>query len=292
MTIEKPLQGSVAIVTGSSRGIGRAVAEALAARGAAVVVNGRAAQPAEEVERAIASAGGRAVAVTGSAARRAVVKDLVAAAVDGFGRLDILINCAGTAEPAGSSILDISDAAWDELIDTHLTSTFRTCRAAAPLFAQQRRGVIVNTSSHAFLGIFGGTGYPAGKGGVNSLTMAIAAELKEYGVRANAVCPGARTRLSTGEEYQRHIESLFARGLLDQATRWGSLHPAPPAYVAPLYAYLASDLSAGITGQIFASAGGYLARFEPPAPRPLAWRDHQANPPWTLEEIDASVRAD
>jgi len=285
-----PLDGRVAIVTGSSRGIGRAVANAFATQGAALVVNGRDAAVVAQTAAEIAAAGGRAGAVAGSAAQSTVANDLVTAAVDQFGRVDILVNCAGTAEPPGSSILDISDADWQELLDAHLTATLRTCRAVAPLFVEQKRGVIVNTSSHAFLGIFGGTGYPAGKGGVNSLTLAIAAELKEHGVRANTVCPGARTRLSSGEEYERHIESLFARGLLDEATRWGSLHPAPPEHVAQLYTYLASDLSAGITGQIFAAAGGYLARFDMPAPRTLAWRDHASNPPWTLEEIDAFVR--
>jgi NAD(P)-dependent dehydrogenase (short-subunit alcohol dehydrogenase family) len=200
------------------------------------------------------------------------------------------VNCAGTAEPGGSSILNATTKAWRELIDSHLTSTFETCRAVAPHMVERGRGAIVNTSSHAFTGIYGGTGYPAGKGGVTSLTLAIAAELKEHGIRANVVCPGARTRLSSGEEYERHIESLFERKLLDAATRHGSLHPGPPEYVAPLYAFLASDLAAGITGEIFAGAGGYLGRFPRPEARLLAWRDHESNPPRSLPEIAAHLR--
>ena len=97
-------------------------------------------------------------------------------------------------------------------------TAFETCRAAAPHMVRQGSGAIVNTSSFAFLGDYGGTGYPGGKGGVNGLTLAIAAELKEHGVRANVVCPGAKTRLSTGPEYEDHIATLNRRGLLDDVS--------------------------------------------------------------------------
>src|SRR6202012_1408785 len=130
--------------------------------------------------------------------------------------LDTLINCAGTAEPAGSSILTISPQEFDRLIGAHLGTAFHTCRVAAPVMAGQGHGSIINTSSAAFLGDYGGTGYPAGKGAVNGLTMAIAAELKGRGVRANVVCPGAKTRISTGADYQEHIENLHRRGTLEE----------------------------------------------------------------------------
>ena len=99
--------------------------------------------------------------------------------------------------------------------------------------AAQGHGAIINTSSVAFLGDYGGTGYPAGKGAVNALTMAIAAELKAYGVRANVVCPGARTRLSTGVEYEKHIADLHRRGLLDEVTMRASLDSAPAEFRGP-----------------------------------------------------------
>ncbi len=150
-------------------------------------------------------------------------------------------------------------------------------------------GAIVNTSSFAFLGDYGGTGYPAGKGAVNSLTLAIAAELREHGVRANAVCPGARTRLSTGDEYERQIEQLHSRGLLDDVSYQGSLDPAPPEYVARLYAYLVDERSAGVTGEILTGSGCFVGRFPRPQPSLLAWRDHRAEPPWTIEEIAGFV---
>src|SRR6185437_4974713 len=205
-------------VSGGSRGIGRAVAELLGSLGAGVVVNGRDEHAAQETVAAITASGGRAIAVVGAADDERVARSLVDACVSTFGRLDTLINCAGIAEPPGSSILTISPQEFDRLISGHLGTAFHTCRAGAPVLAAQGHGAIINTSSVAFLGDYGGTGYPAGKGAVNGLTMAIAAELKPHGIRANVVCPGARTRLSTGAEYEQHIEDLHRRRLLDEVT--------------------------------------------------------------------------
>lgn len=279
------LEGRVAIVVGSTQGIGRAVAEALAAHGASVVVNGRDAAAAEDVAATIRSTSGSAVGIGGSAARPDVAERLLARAVEEWGGVDVLVTCAGTAEPPGSSILDISTDDFDALIDAHLGTTFQACRVAAPHMVERGGGAIVTTSSHAFSGTYGGTGYPAGKGAVTSLTYALAAELAEHGVRVNAVCPGATTRLSTGDEYLDHIERLHSRGLLDDATRHGSLDPGQPEHVAQLYAFLASDLASGVTGEVFAGAGGYLGRFPRPEAEFVTWRDHHTNPPWTVEEI-------
>ncbi|NLD77825.1 MAG: SDR family oxidoreductase [Acidimicrobiales bacterium] len=229
--------------------------------------------------------GPAAIAVAGSAADPDVAQALLDRAVEAWGGVDALIVCAGTAEPQGSSILNITSDEFNALIDAHLRTTFEACRVVAPHLVERGGGAIVTTSSHAFTGTYGGTGYPAGKGAVTSLTYALAAELAEHRIRVNAVCPGATTRLSTGDEYLEHIEALHARGLLDDATRHGSLDPGPPEFVAQLYAYLASDLAEGVTGEVFAGAGGYLGRFPRPEAEFLTWRDHHANPPWTLEEI-------
>jgi NAD(P)-dependent dehydrogenase (short-subunit alcohol dehydrogenase family) len=168
-------------------------------------------------------------------------------------------------------------------------TAFHTCRAAAPLMVEQGSGAIVNTSSFAFLGDYGGTGYPAGKGAVNALTMALAAELAEHGVRANVVCPGAKTRLSTGAEYEEQIATLRRRGMLDEVSAQGALDAASPEYVAPMYAYLCSDLAAAVTGQIFIAAGGFVGRFDRPSPSLLGYRDHHDSPPWSLDEISAML---
>lgn len=283
-------EGSVAVVTGSSRGIGLEVARALADAGASVVINGR--DPAA-VGDAVAELGAsaRAAGVAGSAADPGVVESLVRAARD-LGTPDILVNCAGTAEPPGSSILDISVEEWRELIDVHLHATFLTCRAFAPLMVEAGRGWIVNTSSHAFTGAFGGTGYPAGKGGVNSLTYALAAELREHGVRVNAVCPGAETRLSSGPDYEAGIERLHRRGILDDLMHSGALAPPPAEYVAQLYVFLARTESPDVTGRVFAGAGGYIGEFPRPVERYLTWRDHGTSPPWTPDEIAATMTGD
>jgi len=199
------------------------------------------------------------------------------------------VNCAGIAEPSGSSILDISPAQFYKLLESHLGTVFATCRAAASKMVEQDGGSIVNTSSSAFLGDYGGTGYPAGKGAVNSLTLAIAAELKEHGVRANAVCPGARTRLSTGPDYEAHIVDLNRRGLLDDVSMQGSLDVAPPDYVAPTYVYLASDLADQVTGEIFIASGGFIGRYPRTTPVLLGYRDHHDSPPWSVAELSALI---
>lgn len=282
------LSGRGAVVVGGSRGVGLAVAELLAAEGAGVVVNGRVTDAVTQAAQRIPNA----LAVAGSPADPAVADSLIETCVREFGQIDILINCAGTAEPVGSSILNVASAQFRELLDAHLGTTFETCRAAAPKMVAQSSGAIVNTSSFAFLGDYGGTGYPAGKGGVNGLTLAIAAELKEHGVRANVVCPGARTRLSTGPEYRAHIADLHRRGLLDEVSMQGALDAAPPEYVAPTYAYLVSDLAAGVTGEIFIAAGGFVGRFDRPTPTILAYRDHHDSAPWSIPELDELIHRD
>ncbi len=283
------LAGRAAVVVGGSRGIGAAVATLLAAHGAGVVVNGRDAEAAARTAEAITADGGRAVAHAGSAADEAVAQDLVATCIEAYGRIDVLVNCAGVAEPQGSSILDITTTQFHDLLDAHLGTVFQTCRAAAPRMVAAGGGAIVNTSSFAYLGDYGGTGYPAGKGAVNGLTLAIAAELKEHGVRANVVCPGAKTRLSTGPEFEAHVADLHRRGLLDEASMRASLDAAPPSYAAPIYAYLASDLATNVTGEIFVAAGGFVGRFDRALPSVLAYRDHQNSPPWDVGELHQFV---
>ncbi|MGV0699883.1 SDR family NAD(P)-dependent oxidoreductase [Mycolicibacter sinensis] len=289
MTDETLLSGRAAVVVGGSRGVGRAVADLLAACGAGVVVNGRDPDAVDGTVAAITGSGGRAVGVAGAANAEATATALMAACRDEYGSVDVLINCAGIAEPPGSSILSISGAQFQELLDAHLGTAFHTCRAAAPIMAEQRRGSIVNSGSVAFLGDYGGTGYPAGKGAINSLTLAMAAELAEHGVRANVVCPGAKTRLSTGADYEQHIRDLHARGLLDEFTMQASLDPAPTGYVAPLYTYLASDLASTVTGSVFLASGGFVGRFDRRAPAVLGYRDHHGSSPWSIAELHAMV---
>lgn len=278
------LAGRGAVVVGGTRGIGLAVAELLSSQGARVLVNGRDPDAVAEAAQRVSGIG-----YAGSPADPQVADGLIDACVSEFGSIDILINCAGTAEPVGSSILNVTSAQFRDLLDAHLGTAFEVARAAAPHMVRQRSGAIVNTSSFAFLGDYGGTGYPAGKVGVNGLTLAIAAELKVHGVRANVVCPGARTRLSTGADYEQHVTELNRRGLLDDVSLQGALDAGPPKYVAPTYAYLVSDLATEVTGRIFIAAGGFVGEFARPAPAFIGYRDHHDTAPYTVEEVHGLI---
>ncbi|MEV5649625.1 SDR family oxidoreductase [Nocardia sp. NPDC052254] len=290
MTGDATLAGRAAIVVGGGSGIGRSVAVELARRGAGVVVNSRTEATVEAVVRDIGADGGRAVGVAGSAADERVAERLVERCVADFGGVDVLINCAGIAEPQHSSILDISTEDWRTLLDSHLTTVFNTCRTVAPLMVKRGGGSIVNTGSFAYLGDYGGTGYPAGKGAVASLSLAMAAELKEHGVRVNTVCPGARTQLSTGPDYEAKIAELRDRGLLDEFTAQSSLDAPPPDYAASVYLYLADDRSRAVTGEILIAAGGFVGRFARPQLQSIGFRDHAQTPPWSVSELDQLMR--
>lgn len=277
--------GRVAVVAGGSRGIGLAVTKALTDRGVSVIVNGRDTEVLSEAIDEIRGGGGEVTPVAGSAGEDGVADRLVSAALSEYGALDIAINCAGIAEPPGSTILSITPAEFREQIDAHLMSAFHLTQAAGQVFAEQRSGSIVLTGSAASLGMFGGSGYPAAKGGVNALTLAAAADLGEYGVRVNAIMPGALSRLSSGADYVEHIESLRRRGILDDATADIALDPAPPEYVAALYAFLAGDAATGITGQIFTASGGFIGRYDTQQPTFVAYRDHADFGPYSMSEL-------
>ncbi|MGO3327218.1 SDR family NAD(P)-dependent oxidoreductase [Gordonia sp. (in: high G+C Gram-positive bacteria)] len=277
--------GRAAVVAGSSRGIGFAVAKSLMAEGVSVVVNGRDGDVARAAADELTAMGGSAVAVSGDVADEEVAQEMIHSAVRAYGGVDIVINCAGAAEPAGSSILTMTTREFFAQLDAHLVSSFELVRASAPLLVEQGAGAVVLTGSAASSGVFGGTGYPAGKGGVNSLAMALAADLRPHGVRVNVVCPGGRTRLSTGDDYRAHIYDLHERGLLDAGTRDLALDPAPPEYVAPLYAYLASDLASAVTGEIFSASGGFIGRYPQFQPEFVAYRGHDDAPPYTVAEL-------
>ncbi|MFW0783919.1 SDR family oxidoreductase [Gordonia sp. CPCC 206044] len=279
------LSGRVAVVAGATRGIGLAVTYALAGAGVSVVVNGRDPGAVEETVTEIRGGGGYAIGVVGSAGDDGVAQQMVDTALREFGALDIAINCAGIAEPTGSTVLSITPDEFREQVDAHLMSAFHLTQAAGRVFVEQESGSIVLTGSAASLGMFGGSGYPAAKGGVNALALAAGADLADHGVRVNVVMPGAKSRLSSGDDYVAHIEGLHRRGILDDLTRDAALAPAPPEYVAALYVFLASDAASQLSGQIFTAAGGFIGRYEPQQPTFIAYRDHNDTGPYTLTEL-------
>lgn len=297
--MSESLRGKNAIVTGASMGIGRAVALYLAQCGVNVVVNssangpdGPGTQPGAllDLVAEISTAGGNAVYHSGSVTDYACAEQLAALCDDTFGAVDVLINCAGVRESGGSSILDMDPRDWQHVLGVHLSGTFNTCRAVAQGMKDRGKGSIINTASRAWLGCYSGTAYPAGKGGTISLSWAIANELRDHNVRCNVVCPGAKTRLSSGDEYVALINNLCDRALLAPELREAALNPAAPEYVAPLYAYLASDVSQGISGEVFSASGGYIGVTRIPEEEMLIYKDHASKGKLTLQDIDTALR--
>jgi NAD(P)-dependent dehydrogenase (short-subunit alcohol dehydrogenase family) len=193
------LEGRIALVTGGSRGIGRAVCEALAAEGAAVAVNYRSGkEQAEEVVSAIESAGGRAVAVQGDVADYDQAVSIIEQTVDALGGLHVLVNNAGITKD--DLIYNMDPNAWLEVMKVNFGGTFNCTKASLAVFMPQREGVIVNVSS--VMGERGWTGeanYAASKGAVNAFTRCCAVELARFGIRVNAVLPGfAPTEMVAG----------------------------------------------------------------------------------------------
>ncbi|MBC7243212.1 MAG: 3-oxoacyl-ACP reductase FabG, partial [Anaerolineae bacterium] len=184
------LHGRVAVVTGSSRGIGRAIAKALAAQGAKVVVNYVSnAGAAQEVVEEIRAAGGEAIAVQADVSRMEDAQRLIDAALEAFGRLDILVNNAGIARD--NLLVRMSEEEWDAVLNTNLKGAFHAMKAAARPMMRQRYGRIISISSVSGLaGNAGQANYSAAKAGIHGLTKAVARELASRNITVNAVAPG------------------------------------------------------------------------------------------------------
>ena len=293
------LEGRRIVVTGSSEGIGRAIALCLASEGARVVVNasggGEGGRAGAEARLAglvdeIGAAGGEGAACVGSVAEPSAAEAIMRTAVDTWGGLDGLVNCAGIPGKPANGIQEIEIDDWSRVVSVHLDGTFLCSRAAIPHLREAGGGVIVNTSSHGFLGMYGGSAYPAAKGGINSLTWCMATDLAEYGIRCNAVCPGAKTRLSTGPDYEKMIRGLEARGILSDGLAEISLNSPPPEECAPIYAYLLSDAAKHVNGRIFTASGPYVGLFPIVQEQPVGARAPEDGP-WTQADLAKAVDA-
>ncbi len=240
----------VALVTGGSRGIGRAIAERLARDGASVAVNYRAqAQAADEVVRGITAHGGRAVAIAADVAQAADVDRLVQTAIETFGRLDILVNNAGITRDNLLLRLPLED--WEAVLTTNLTGAYLCTRAALRGMVRQRYGRILNISSVAGqIGNAGQANYAAAKAGLLGLTRATAREVASRGITVNALAPGYIDTEMWNDVPESARERV--RDLIPLA-RAGSA-----AEVAAAAAFLASDEAAYITGQVLNVDGGLV----------------------------------
>jgi NAD(P)-dependent dehydrogenase (short-subunit alcohol dehydrogenase family) len=258
------VSGKVAIVTGGGRGIGRAIAEGMAAEGARVVVcdigasltgSGTDTGPAQETVDAIKKTGGEAIASTLSIVEPKNAEEIVKAAVHAFGRVDILVNNAGILRDVIFHKMSHSD--WSDVIAVHLNGSFNMSRAVAGLFREQGAGAYVHmTSTSGLIGNFGQANYMAAKLGIMGLSRGIALDMARFGVRSNCIAPFAFTRM---------IESIPAESEAEKQ-RVERLAQMTPAKIAPLAVYLGSDSADGVSGQIFAVRNNEIFLFNQPRP--------------------------
>jgi len=256
------LEGKVAIVTGSGRGLGRAHALAMAAEGAKLVINdlggewdgtGEAKGPASDVAKEIKAMGGDAIANFESVTDFDAAKRIIDSAVKHFGKLDILVNNAGFLRD--KMTFNMTKEEWEAVIQVHLTGTFNCGRHACTYFREQSKagaaikGRIINTMSHAgLLGNAGQANYASAKLGIGAMTMVWAREMEKYGMTANAIVPMARTRMT--------MQTAGLGGMFEK--KEGEFDEMAPENVSPLVVYLASDAAQNINGRWLSIRGGKL----------------------------------
>ena len=273
------LEGKVALITGGGRGVGRGIALAMAEAGARVVVNdigatldGRAGdeQPAHEVVALIEKMGGKAIVDGGSVADWGAAHKMVEAAVNAFGRIDIVVNNAGILRDA--MFHRMSEPEFDAVIAVHLKGSFNVSRAAAPHFKAQGSGCYVHmTSTSGLIGNFGQANYSAAKLGIVGLSKSIALDMQRFGVRSNAVAPFAWTRMidsipSETEEQKKRVEGL---------------KKLVPERVAPFVVGLCADAASDVSGQIFGVRNNEIFLFS--QPRPI--RSAHCGDGWTAQGV-------
>ena len=245
------LAGRAAVVTGSSRGVGRSIALAFAKEGADVLVNYTSSEgPALDVVNEIRAMGRKSCAVKADVAVKAEVENMMNTAKKEFGRLDIVVNNAGFTRPA--MLTKMSEEQWDAVVDAHLKGPFLCIQAASRYFQEQQYGKIINVSSVAGLvGTVGQVNYSAAKGGILSLTKSVAREMARYNVSVNVISLGiVETDMTEKIRSDEKLKEIYMNRILMKRF-------ATAADISPAFVFLASSESDYITGQLLCVDGGY-----------------------------------
>ena len=262
----------VAIVTGSGRGIGRGIAMEMAAEGAKVVIvdpgvnvdgSGQDHSVAAQVAEEIRSAGGDAVPCMESVTTMEGGEKIIQTAVDNFGRLDIVVTCAGILRDR--MVFNMTEQEWDDVIAVHLKGTFTVVKHACILFRQQRSGRIITFSSESGLvGNSGQANYGAAKSGIAGFTKVVAKDMGRYGVTANAIAPRANTRMIG--DIPDTASEIRARSGVAAIPGEDQLTELDPTHIAPFICYLASDYAYNVNGQTFLVYGDTVSLMSQPRP--------------------------
>ncbi len=279
------LDGKVAVVTGAGRGIGREIALMMAKEGAKVVVNdlgasdrgeGEDTNVAAEVIEEIKAAGGEAVSNPDSVASWDGAHRIVQAALDHFGKIDIVVNNAGIARDR--MVFKMSEEEWDAVVGVHLKGTFNCIRAAAPHMTEQKSGRFVNfASTSGLIGNIGQANYGAAKMGVVALSKITAMDMKRYNVTSNCIAPFAWTRLTATIPTETEA----------QKKRVEKLKKMSPADVASLAVFLAGDGASNISGQVFGVRGKEIYLFS----QPRILRSIHKSDGWQIEDLSEMLEA-
>ena len=287
------LEGKVAIVTGAGRGIGRGVAILMAREGAKVVVvdpgteldgSGGSVAIADSVVDEIRANGGEAVACHKSVATMEGGEAIVQSALDNFGKLDVVVTCAGILRDR--MLFNMTEQEWDSVIAVHLKGTFTVVKHAAILFRQQRSGRIITFSSESgLIGNSGQANYGAAKSGIAGFTKVVARDMGRYGVTANSIAPRANTRMTS--DIPSAASQIRAAQGVAAIEGEDDLESADPDDVAPFTVFLASDYASHVNGLTFLVYGGVVSLMSQPRPERSIFNGEER---WDLDKLAPLAR--